>query len=66
MTPLDAAILAALAGLLGLLVYKAATGLHYHWNWSVLPQFLLRVDEKGDIYADGVDELLYGRLSNVL
>ena len=31
-----------------------------------LPQYLLRVDAKGDIYADGVDELIYGRLSNVL
>ena len=31
-----------------------------------LPQFLLRVDANNDIYADGVDELIYGRLSNVL
>lgn len=31
-----------------------------------LPQYALRVDDKGDVYADGVDELLYGRLSNVL
>ncbi len=31
-----------------------------------LPQYALRVDAKGDIYADGVDELIYGRLSNVL
>jgi arsenite oxidase small subunit len=31
-----------------------------------LPQFQLRVDAKGDIYADGVDELIYGRVSNVL
>ena len=31
-----------------------------------LPQYLLRVDAKGDIYAEGIDELLYGRLSNVL
>ncbi len=31
-----------------------------------LPQFTLRVDDKGDIYAEGVDELIYGRLSNVL
>ncbi len=30
------------------------------------PQYLLRVDAKGDIYAEGVDELLCGRLSNVL
>jgi arsenite oxidase small subunit len=31
-----------------------------------LPQYALRVDAKGDIYAEGIDELLYGRLSNVL
>ncbi len=31
-----------------------------------LPQYVLRVDGKGEIYAEGVDELLYGRLSNVL
>lgn len=31
-----------------------------------LPQYVLRVDDKGDIFAEGVDELLYGRLSNVL
>ncbi len=31
-----------------------------------LPQFMLRVEANGDIIADGVDELIYGRLSNVL
>jgi arsenite oxidase small subunit len=31
-----------------------------------LPQYTLRVDDKGDIYAEGLDELLYGRLSNVI
>ena len=31
-----------------------------------LPQYTLRVDANGDIYAEGLDELLYGRLSNVL
>ena len=31
-----------------------------------LPQFLLRVDENGDIHAEGADELIHGRLSNVL
>lgn len=31
-----------------------------------LPQYRLRVDEAGDIYAESVDELLYGRVSNVL
>lgn len=31
-----------------------------------LPQYALRVDAKGDVFAEGIDELLYGRLSNVL
>jgi arsenite oxidase small subunit len=31
-----------------------------------LAQFDLRVDGNGDIFAEGVDELIYGRLSNVL
>jgi arsenite oxidase small subunit len=31
-----------------------------------LAQYVLRVADNGDIYAEGVDELLYGRLSNVL
>jgi len=31
-----------------------------------LPQLELRVDAAGDVRAIGVDELIYGRLSNVL
>ncbi|ADZ70759.1 arsenate reductase (azurin) small subunit [Polymorphum gilvum] len=31
-----------------------------------LPQFTLRVDDKGDIYADGASDLIFGRPSNVL
>jgi arsenite oxidase small subunit len=31
-----------------------------------LAQFRLRVADNGDIFAEGVDELIYGRLSNVL
>jgi arsenite oxidase small subunit len=31
-----------------------------------LPQFRLTVDDKGDIYAVAVDELIHGRMSNVL
>lgn len=31
-----------------------------------LPQFRLVVDQNGDIHAVAVDELIYGRLSNVL
>jgi len=31
-----------------------------------LPQYVLRIDAAGGIYAEGLDELLHGRLSNVL
>lgn len=31
-----------------------------------VPQFTLRVDDKGDIYADGASDLIFGRPSNVL
>ncbi|MGI9295552.1 MAG: arsenate reductase (azurin) small subunit [Pseudomonadales bacterium] len=31
-----------------------------------LPKFDLRVDDKGDVYAEGVDELIYGRTANIL
>ncbi|MFD1328834.1 arsenate reductase (azurin) small subunit [Mycoplana ramosa] len=31
-----------------------------------LPQYALRIADNGDIFAEGVDELIYGRLSNVL
>ena len=31
-----------------------------------LPQFLLRVDAEGEIYAEGVSDLIFGRPSNVL
>jgi len=30
-----------------------------------LPMFTLRVDDKGDIFAEGVDELIYGRTENI-
>lgn len=53
-TPLDAAILAALAGVIGYLVYRASTGLNYHWNWSVIPQFILRFDETAGTWRMGL------------
>ena len=31
-----------------------------------MPQFTLHVDDKGDIYAEGASDLIFGRPSNVL
>jgi arsenite oxidase small subunit len=49
-------------------VFDCEAGGQQTWGHATqnLPQYMLRVDDKGDIYAEGVDELLYGRLSNVL
>ena len=49
-------------------VFDCEAGGQQVWGQATqnLPQYILKVDDKGDIYAEGVDELLYGRLSNVL
>lgn len=49
-------------------VFDPEAGGQQIWGQSTsnLPQYALRIDDKGDIYAEGLDELLYGRLSNVL
>lgn len=48
--------------------FDAEAGGQQVWGHATnnLPQFVLRVDDAGDIYAEGVDELIYGRLSNTL
>jgi arsenite oxidase small subunit len=49
-------------------VFDCEAGGQETWGHATqnLPQYALRVDANGDIYAEGVDELIYGRLSNVL
>jgi polar amino acid transport system permease protein len=53
-TPLDAAIAAALAAGVGYLIFKAAVGLNYHWNWEVIPHYLLRYDEASATWRPGL------------
>jgi arsenite oxidase small subunit len=49
-------------------VFDCEAGGQQTWGQATqnLPQYILSVDDKGDIYAEGLDELLYGRLNNVL
>ena len=49
-------------------VFDPEAGGQQTWGHATqnLPQYALRIDDKGEIFAEGVDELLYGRLSNVL
>jgi arsenite oxidase small subunit len=48
--------------------FDAEKGGQQIWGHATqnLPQFRLRADASGDIFAEGVDELIYGRLSNTL
>jgi arsenite oxidase small subunit len=49
-------------------VFDCEKGGQQTWGQATqnLPQYVLRIDEAGDIYAEGIDELLYGRTANVL
>ena len=48
--------------------FDAEVGGQQVWGHATqnLPQFTLRVDDKGDIYAEGASDLIFGRPSNVL
>ena len=48
MTPLDVVLLMALAGLLVYIGYRVSVGMHYKWNWGVIPQYLFRYDADGE------------------
>ncbi|WP_400158037.1 arsenate reductase (azurin) small subunit [Agrobacterium sp. P15N1-A] len=49
-------------------VFDPEKGGQQVWGQSTqnLPQYVLRVADNGDVFAEGIDELLYGRLSNVI
>jgi polar amino acid transport system permease protein len=46
LTLLDAVIVVLLAAAAVYLFYRIKVGLHYKWNWSVIPQYLFRVKEE--------------------
>ncbi len=45
-TILDSVLTAALLFFLGFITYRLSVGLHYHWDWGVIPNYLLRWDEE--------------------
>lgn len=59
---LDTVLLLLVIGAFGFLGYRVESGLEYSWNWSVIPQYLLRFDE-----ADGwtANLLLQGLLATI-
>lgn len=47
-TKVDLVLILCLVGIVALLVYRVRVGLNYHWNWSVIPQYLFRFDTKAE------------------
>ena len=50
----DAVTLAALAGVVGFVLYRAAVGLNYHWHWEAIPQYLIRYDGVNNVWGPGL------------
>lgn len=47
-TPLDIILILTLALLFAYLLYRITVGMHYKWNWAVIPKYLFRYDaERG-------------------
>jgi len=45
-TTLDIAVYVFVTGVIVFFAHRVTTGLNYHWNWSVIPQYLIRYDEQ--------------------
>ena len=61
-TPLDAGVVLALAGLAAWIAWRVLVGLEYNWNWGMIPQYLLfRADD--DSWRMGM--LLQGLVATV-
>ena len=50
----DAVTLAALAGVVGYVLYRAVVGLNYHWHWESIPQYLIRYDGTDNAWKPGL------------
>lgn len=60
---LDTVVTAALLFFLGYITYRLSVGLHYHWDWSVIPNYLLRWDEEKGHWVSNI--LLDGFLTTI-
>ncbi|HEY5672328.1 MAG TPA: amino acid ABC transporter permease [Malonomonas sp.] len=59
---LDSTLLLLLLAVVAYLGYRVEIGLEYRWNWSVIPQYLLRYDEQGGLVPN---LLLQGLLTTI-
>ncbi|MBI9111456.1 amino acid ABC transporter permease [Maridesulfovibrio ferrireducens] len=52
-TSLDILLLAVIIGVLSTLSYHIVTQLNYHWNWSVIPNYIIRYDQVTETWKAG-------------
>jgi polar amino acid transport system permease protein len=60
---LDGVLLVLLAAALGFVGYRITVGLHYTWNWSLIPQYIIRYDEDSGHWV--ANYLLQGLLTTI-
>ena len=60
---LDTVVTAALLLFLGYVTYRLSVGLHYHWDWSVIPGYIVRWDEEQQRWVKNI--LLDGLLTTI-
>lgn len=53
-TNLDIAVSLALASVFAWLVYRINVEVHYKWNWSIIPQYLIRFDPEKSRWVCGL------------
>lgn len=60
---LDLLVTAALLLFLGYITYRVSVGLHYHWNWGIIPNYLFRWDEEKGRWVSNI--LLHGFFTTI-
>ena len=60
---LDVVLVSAVLAVFFYLLYRIRIGLHYEWNWSAIPQFLVRFDAEAGRWVPNV--LLQGLLTTI-
>ncbi|MEA2116113.1 MAG: amino acid ABC transporter permease [Thermodesulfobacteriota bacterium] len=60
---LDAVLLTLLFGAVGFIGYRVTVGLHYSWNWAVIPQYIFRYDDESGRWV--ANYLLQGLLTTI-
>lgn len=60
---LDVIVTAALLLFLGYTTYRVSLGLHYHWDWGIIPNYLVRWDEEKGRWVTNI--LLHGFFTTI-